>query len=352
MIEIEPGFGDGEGRAKVGEAVGHGRSVRGDGRPAALERGPVLTQAGAAGHEPSVADTAGPADLLERLWLEPTGLEPGFAAVERDLALSAAARVDLLGRDREGRPVLVLVGDGLLVTAIGRAAGVLAAFHQVATVLDHFLASSGLDVTRAPRLVLLAPRFDEPRALGLDAVLSALGAELREADLVRLPGGGDVLHLADPRRESGPEAPVAAPAPAPAREPASLPSDPFTLGAADQSPAQPPDEDDDPAAAEARAREALPNQVGASAEARRLYQAASESIRSLSSGVASEVEGEGLVCRVEGECLATLLPGTEQLDVLVGHDGEPRFVVRDDAGLNASLNAVFSHYFKHFSSRD
>lgn len=125
---------------------------------------------------------------------------PGFALLDRDLALTAdesapnARRVDWIGVDATGRAVLVLFVDGhaeetilLALDAISfaRASGTELAQHLTARA---HASGRAVDRARVPLTVLVAESFD-PRVLRALSPLSASAVALLEIGVVRTQAG-------------------------------------------------------------------------------------------------------------------------------------------------------------------
>jgi len=288
------------------------------------------------------------------------GGEPGLVVLDTDLPLDAATVLDVLAQDASSQPVVVLLVEGEPAAALGRIGRVLASVVRSRPLLDRLYASTGLDLSQAPRIVLLSRRFPDevPALLDLmgDVAVSAL-----EYRVIDHPDGSTLLDVAafhrtgtnggEPIRSPAAKAPRgpasassngAGPPAAPAQSQPSAPT-PTPTSTSTSIPATAAGSDDDESGLEieAGAEEALMDQ-------------ARSSIRSLSDQITEEIREEGIRFLVDGEPLA-LLALEHGVGVHLGiFDGEEdRFehLIQGEESLHAGLNALFDHYFQHIDAQ-
>lgn len=295
------------------------------------------------GHEPALR-------LLAR---DPEVLETGLVTLDTELDLSESVSVDLLAADGLGYPVAVLFCDDDASAAVGRMAHIAAGLRQGRPLLDRLYGKQGLDAALPPRFVLLAKRFADH----VPAMLDLLGATEVRALEYRVHGddGGRLELMPFHRGRSASAVAALAPDPAPVVEPPA----PRTA-ARDHEPhvevsrGHEHDTDDivigaSNGRASAHAGVDPLGDLAVSEPTRALFQRARDSIRSLSGQLVEHGEPGKLSFHVGDQHLATLHVDTTGLEVAVG--GERGLAVDDDEAFNASLNAVFTHYFDELSGR-
>lgn len=276
---------------------------------------------------------------LRLLASEPDRLESGLTILDRDLPLGNEVSLDLLARDRLGYPVIVLGCGADPTPTLARMASISTALRRVRPLLQRLHGERGLDPGLRPRFVLLSRRFsdDTPQLLDMVAALEVRAVEYR---LVTGADGQAVLDL-QPFHRAGlvaahREAVVATEPAVPVRRATPPPADATPVRLGSNGHAAPPE----------------PGEVLAGIEApetsKRFFLRARDSIRSLSGHVQEEGSGGERVFHVDDGVLARLTLDRAGFHV---HVGESELDVIDDGSFNASLNAVFTHYFDCFASR-
>lgn len=306
--------------------------------------------------------TADGATALRLVAADPSALErggePGLVVLDTDLPLDASTVLDVLAQDASSQPVVVLLVEGEPAAALGRIGRVLASVVRSRPLLDRLYASTGLDLSQAPRIVLLSRRFPDevPALLDLmgDVEVTALeyrvidhsdGSTLLDVVAFHRTGAGGGGHTGPPAAKAprGPASPSSNGAGPPASPAPRQPSGQATgqVPAAPPAPAGGSDDDESGLEIEAGAEEALMDQ-------------ARSSIRSLSDQITEEIREEGIRFLVDGEPLA-LLALEHGVGVHLGiFDGEEdRFehLIQGEESLHAGLNALFDHYFQHIDAQ-
>lgn len=291
----------------------------------------VLHNAGEGGHAGGPASDA----ALELLRSDPTALEGagegGLSILDARLPLDASNSVDLLASDAQGSPVLLLFCGDDEGAALGRIGRVVGAFRRVGPLLRVAYGERGLDVTRAPRVLLLAARFSDEMPDQLD-LLGAVSIAALEYRLVRPRGGEPLLDVAlfhrstaDGGRERSQNGSTGPATPTPKPLPVELEGEPDELTAMELEPLSPDDLDG-------------------------LLDRAYQSISSLSEQVSATDEGERIRFLVDGRPLASLLRDEAAGSLTLTLDEEGGVLetlsIADEAGLNAALNALFDRFFQ------
>lgn len=297
----------------------------------------VLHNAGGGSHAGGA-----PADAaLDLLCADPAVLdvvgEPGLVVLDAQLSLDATTRVDVLACDRDGAPVLALFCDdeGAVLLRIAR---VLGAFRRGGGLLRAAFGERGLDPTRTPRLLLLAPRFSDELPEQLDLLGQAQVAAL-EYRVVRPRGGEAVLDVVLLHRAGS----------TPSGRPASAGGGPVGHGVPPRgrelphrqavSPSVEPDE-----------LTALELEPLSAEDLDGLLDRAYQSVVSLSEQVSATDEGERIRFLVDGRPLASLLrdEAAGSLTLTLDEEGGTleTLTIADEVGLHAALNALFERYFR------
>ena len=109
---------------------------------------------------------------------------PGFEVLDRTLEIGDRSHVHLVGADRQGRLVLVVLAPGDGESAPMRALEALEFASRTGVAMQRHLAHARLDPTAAARVVLVADLFNE-RTLRRLRPLVALGVEAYELRTLR-----------------------------------------------------------------------------------------------------------------------------------------------------------------------
>ena len=110
--------------------------------------------------------------------------------------------IDVVARGVGGTPVLILLCGPDLAQAIGRCAGVLAAWHQGRFLLDRLYGEAGLVAEQTPRFRLISRRFSATRPGDLLQLVGGCDVVLFESQVVQAVDGRPELHLV-PMARSG-----------------------------------------------------------------------------------------------------------------------------------------------------
>lgn len=111
------------------------------------------------------------------------------------MTLDEGVAIDVVARGAGGTPVLILLCGPDLAQAIGRCAGVLAAWHQGRFLLDRLYGQAGLVAEQTPRFRLISRRFSATRPGDLLQLVGGCDVALFESQVVQALDGRPELHL-------------------------------------------------------------------------------------------------------------------------------------------------------------
>ena len=151
-----------------------------------------------------------------------SALEPGLTLLERRFP-AGEVLVDFLALDARGRLVLCVLGSGSTAALLVQAIEAYGWCCENGALLERLFPGVGLDVTTAPRLFVLAPRFTDSvrrtaRSLGpmSPVLVECRGLEVNGARAICFEAveGVPIPELSD-AREGEPSGKLPAPAPGP-----------------------------------------------------------------------------------------------------------------------------------------
>lgn len=133
-------------------------------------------------------------DLAMLVIHELEAVERGIRVLARAMPLDEGVAIDALALDSDGKPVLVIIENGV-DDLHARAADALLAYRRSRSLLARWFSSEALDESIDPRLMLIAHRFSD-RVEARCRLLPGAGTTLVEVAIVQGAAGRQVLLLA------------------------------------------------------------------------------------------------------------------------------------------------------------
>jgi hypothetical protein len=246
---------------------------------------------------------------------------PGLVVLDTELPLDGVSSLDVLARDAQGTPVLILFCQPDAALALARMARMAAALQRSRGLLERFYTREGLNLGRTPRFVLLSPRFSDETPCLLDMV-GAMDVCAMEYDVVTQPGAAPLLHAKLFHRTRQGRITGGG-------------GEPMELVAAELEPL---------VGAEELVDVEVPEGL------KQLFLEAVRSIRALSADLEASGEGPERSFHVGRLELARLLLDSDGVHLHVGDEDEEH-LLQDSAELNASFDVLFEHFFERHGSQ-
>ena len=294
------------------------------------------------------------AALTERVAAQPERVESGFEVLDRQLELVAGVEVDLVGKDRTGRPFLLLVQDQEdEALVLGRALLVRAEFEHTRGLLRRLYAGRGLRCDDDPRVLLVMRRASD-RFRRAVRILGADRFEVADGELIEVEGQLRLILLREgPATTSPTTSPAVKPEAAPAPEPVGSTKDVESRSealeakpAAAVSRSETPPEN--PAMASRGPRNGLMRVRGGPVNAGhgKLLEEAKRRILRIGDEIEEEVDGALIRFLIQDRVLAILARTSDEFSLYIGDEPDRRRFIENLDDLNRGLDDVFRRYFE------